>query len=80
MSDRIRLDPRIGDAILQLVEKQTGRQCHIALIVCPMVGPKLGQPDFVTSLRPSEMEDLIVQIAGGFALAGKPIIDGIHEN
>ena len=74
MPDRLNLDPRIGDAILQLVERTTGRQCHIALIVCPMEGAKLGQPDFVTSLQPSEMADLITQIAGGFVLAGKPIV------
>ena len=74
--DRIKLDPRIGDAILQLIERQTGRECHIALIACPMVGPKLGQPEFVTSLQPDEMESLIIQVAGGFALAGKRTVAG----
>lgn len=71
MSGGMKLDPRIGDAILQLIERQTGERCHIALIVCPMEGAKLGQPAFVTSLQPAEMENLIVQIAGGFALAGE---------
>jgi hypothetical protein len=76
MSARINLDPRIGDAVLQLIERLAGESVHIALIVCPMDGPKLGQPEFVTSLQPAEMESLIVQIAGGFALAGKPTIKG----
>jgi hypothetical protein len=68
---RLNLDPRIGDAILQLIEKTSGQRCHIALIACPMDGPKLGQPEFVTSLQPDEMESLIVRIAGGFALGGE---------
>ena len=72
MSERLKLDPRLGDAILALIEKMSGQQCHIALIACPMDGEKLGQPAFVTSLQPHEMENLIVQVAGGFALAGKP--------
>lgn len=76
---RLDLDPRIGDAICQLIERQTGRQCHIALIACPMDGAKLGQPAFVTSLQPDEMENLIIQIAGGFALAGKPTITGVSS-
>jgi hypothetical protein len=71
VSERLELDPRIGDAILQLIEKTTGKRCHIALIACPMEGTKLGQPSFVTSLQPDEMESLIVQVAGGFALAGQ---------
>ncbi len=75
MREELKLDPRIGDAVLSLIERQTGRRCHLALIVCPMEGEKLGQPAFVTSLQPSEMEDLIVQVAGGFALAGRPTID-----
>lgn len=69
---KLNLDPRIGDAVLTLIERQTGKKCHIAMIVCPMDGAKLGQPTFVTSLQPHEMESLIVQVAGGFALAGKP--------
>lgn len=69
---RLALDPRIGDAILELIERQTGQACHITLIACPMDGEKLGQPAFVTSLQPYEMESLIVQVAGGFALAGDP--------
>jgi hypothetical protein len=76
MAKRLKLDPRLGDAILQLVEKTTGRKCHIALIACPMEGRKLGQPTFVTSLQPDEMESLIVQIAGGFALAGDRTVTG----
>ena len=76
MSARLELDPRLGEAILQLIERTTGRECHIALIACPMDGRKLGQPTFVTSLQPDEMESLIVQVAGGFALAGKRVIDG----
>lgn len=75
MSERLQLDPRIGDAVLQLVERQTGRRCHLAMIVCPLEGPRLGQPAFVTSLQPHEMEDLIVQVAGGFALAGRPTVE-----
>ena len=71
---KLKLDPRIGDAVLTLIEKQTGQRCHIAMIVCPMEGAKLGQPAFVTSLVPADMESLIVQVAGGFALAGKPTI------
>ncbi len=71
---RLKIDPRIGDAVLSIIEKTTGRQCHIAMIVCPMDGAKLGQPEFVTSLQPSEMESLIIQVAGGFALAGKPTV------
>ena len=73
---RLNLDPRIGDAVLALIERQTGKRCHIAMIVCPMEGAKLGQPAFVTSLQPAEMESLIVQVAGGFALAGKPTVKG----
>jgi hypothetical protein len=75
-SDRLQLDPRLGEAILTLIERAAGRTCHIALIACPMDGPKLGQPSFLTSLQPDEMENLIIQIAGGFALAGKRVIDG----
>lgn len=71
---RLDLDPRIGDAICQLIERQTGERVHIALIACPMEGPKLGQPAFVTSLQPKEMENLIIQVAGGFALQGDPVI------
>lgn len=73
---RLNLDPRIGDAILQLIERQTGQMVHIAMIVCPMDGPKLGQPEFVTSLQPDEMESLITQVAGGFVLAGKRNVTG----
>lgn len=71
---RLALDPRIGDAVLALLEKQTGQRCHMAMIVCPMDGARLGQPTFVTSLAPAEMESLIVQVAGGFAAAGKPTV------
>ena len=74
VSGGVKLDPRMGEAVLSLIEKQTGRRCHVAMIVCPMDGPKLGQPAFVTSLAPSDMESLIIQVAGGFALAGKPTI------
>lgn len=76
---RLDLDPRLGDAILRLIEKTTGRECHIALIACPMEDTKLGQPSFVTSLQPKEMEDLIIQIAGGFALAGERTVTGVHR-
>lgn len=76
MGGRLKLDPRLGDAILQLIEKTSGRNCHIALIACPMDGEKLGQPTFVTSLQPDEMENLIIQVAGGFALAGERTITG----
>lgn len=77
-ADRLNLDPRIGDAILQLIEKQTGEQVHIVLIACPMEGKKLGQPSFVTSLQPDEMESLVTQIAGGFVLAGERKITGAN--
>ena len=76
MGERLNLDPRIGDAVLQLIERQTGRECHMVMIVCPMDGKKLGQPEFVTSLIPCDMESLVVQVAGGFALAGKPSVRG----
>jgi len=74
MPKRLNIDPAVGEAIMQLVERITGEACHIVLIACPMDGKKLGQPAFVTSLLPDEMETLIVQIAGGFALAGERIM------
>lgn len=71
MASRLKLDPRLGDAILQMIERTSGERCQIVLIACPMDGAKLGQPAFATSLQPDEMESLITQIAGGFVLAGK---------
>lgn len=76
MTERLQLHPHLGDSILQLIEKQSGRRCHIVLIACPMDGPKLGQPTFATSLQPDEMESLVIQIAGGFALAGDRLVEG----
>ena len=78
MSKRLKLDSRLGDAILTLIEKTSGVSCHIVLIACPMDGAKLGQPAFVTSLQPDEMESLVVQVAGGFALAGKRHVESGH--
>lgn len=77
---RINVNPKIGDAVLSAVESENRCECHVVIIVCAIEHTgKLGQPQFVTSLQPSEMQDLVTQIAGGFALAGKPVIDGIYK-
>src|SRR3546814_20541742 len=76
MGDRIKLDPRIGDAIIRPIEKQTGRQCHIVLIACPMAGAKLGPPEFVTRLHPAGMENLFVTTVGRVPMAGDRRVEG----
>lgn len=72
MTKRLDIPPRLGDAICQVIEKTNNQQVHVVLIACPVErSGKLGQPTFVTSLQPDEMENLVTQIAGGFALGGK---------
>ena len=75
MARRIRINPNTGDAVLTMLEKQTGERLHLVMIVFPLDGPRLGQPEFVTSLVPDEMEQAIIQVAGGFVLAGKRTVE-----
>ena len=67
----MQLDPRIGDAVCKLLERETGEEVHIILIAFAMDGEKLGHPAFITSLTPDDMEDALIQIAGNFAVIGK---------
>jgi hypothetical protein len=78
---RLTLDPRIGEIVLKLIELENpDRDFHVVIIACPVEDDgKLGQPAFVTSLMPEDTEQLLIQIAGNFALMKKPpIIDGVH--
>lgn len=62
------LDPSLGDFILEQVQQQAGCECHIILVVLPVVesdNPEksaLGQPAFITSLRPDEAEGVLVHV------------------
>jgi hypothetical protein len=79
MKHRVEIDPSFGDVICEIIEKNTGRRVEIVLIICPVEDDgKLGRPSFLTSQPPEITEQIIIQIAGGFAFAGKPIIDGVH--
>jgi hypothetical protein len=67
------INPTLGDKVVSAIESLHGVPVHLVMMVFEhMPDGKLGQPAFVTSLQTSEMEDVIVQVAGGIALAGKP--------
>jgi hypothetical protein len=80
-NNQLTLDPRIGDAVCKIIELENpDRDFHVVIIACPVEDDgKLGQPAFVTSLMPEDTEQLLIQIAGNFAMMTKPpTIDGIH--
>ncbi len=76
MSEPLKLDPAIGDAVLKLVERETGRPCHIVLIASALEGDALGQPCFITSLHPDDMERFLIQVAGCISLAKERTVTG----
>ncbi len=73
---RIDLDPRICDTILRLIEHQAREPCQIVVIAIPQDGEQLGQPTFVTSFQPADMEQILIQIGEALAVAGDPIVNG----
>ena len=82
MKNRLNVPVELGHGILQVIEDANGGvECHLVMMVFPVEeNGKLGQPSFLSSLAPDQMEDVIVQIAGGFAVIDKSkrIIDGIQ--
>lgn len=75
----LEVNPTIGDGICRAIEKVHGVPVHLVMIVMEhLPDGKLGQPSFITSLQIPEMESVVTQIAGGFALAGKPTIKEVH--
>lgn len=68
MTGPLVIDPRIGDAILQIVEKTTGRQCHIILAVFPIEEPDdpamegIGTPAFVSSMAPHDVTRVLIEV------------------
>ena len=79
--ERMIIDPRLGDAVCEAIQNMTGHNCHVIIIACPIVQvddehESIGQPSFVTSLQPDDMEELLIQIAGGMAVAGKRVVTG----
>jgi hypothetical protein len=83
MSKRITIPVKIGTFVLTAIEQANdGRKCHMVMMVFPLeANSTLGQPAFLSSLEPDVMEDVVVQVAGNFALIDKStrIIDGIDE-
>ena len=71
---RIFINPNFGNLILDILQNASGLKCHMVMIVCPTIESGLGQPTFVSSLEPEDMEKLITHIAGGFVMAGKPTV------
>lgn len=61
------LPPQLGDAILTMIERFTGQECHIILITYPIeddkLGSSLGRPCFITSMIPDLMEKALAQTA-----------------
>jgi hypothetical protein len=77
--DHVLIDPRLGDVLCQHLERETGKRCHIVLIVMPIEAEneddhRLGQPSFVTSLSPDDTEHVVRQIADSFDVAGQVMI------
>lgn len=60
MHEPIRVYPRIGDAIVELIEEQHRCEVEIILIV---IDAETGLPSFVTSLAPEIMETALTQMA-----------------
>jgi hypothetical protein len=56
----VAVDPLLGDYITDLIERQTGREVEIILVVIPSEG---GSPTFVTSLLPDIMEHVVAQLS-----------------
>ena len=61
MDDRLNVNPRIGDAICTLIEKETGRWPNIILIMFPS-DVETPQPTFISNFEPEIMEDVIEQL------------------
>lgn len=65
MSD-FTVDPRIGDITLQLVERMTGKQCEIVLLVFEITNENpdgtetISNPAMVTSLPPDQVEKVVI--------------------
>jgi hypothetical protein len=80
---RVTIPVKLGNLVLQVIEGANGDvECHMVMIVFPVQDDgKLGQPAFLSSLIPDQMEDVLIQVAGNFALLDKSkrVIDGIDE-
>jgi len=84
LEDRLRIDPRIGGVIQDMLKDMTGRETHVILIAAPWTpideeNVRLGQPTFITSMTPEDMRDFIIQIAGCFAM-GNPLLHAERLN
>lgn len=73
MSERIDVDPAVGDALLTMLEKQHGRPLAVVLITLPAEG---GVPSFVTSLAPDQMESVVLGAAKQIKRGGARRISG----
>jgi hypothetical protein len=72
------INPELGTAVLEYIEENTGRNCHLIMIVLPAEDDgKLGQPSFVTNMPPVIMQEVLVSIAGSLPLLGDPTIAGV---
>lgn len=65
---RLEVDPRLGDIMLAHIEAHNAISSHIIIIAYPMDGEKLGEPTFVSSLSPPDMENALMQTAGAIAV------------
>jgi creatinine amidohydrolase/Fe(II)-dependent formamide hydrolase-like protein len=76
------VDPRIGEAIINTIEAENdGIPCHMILIVFP-VGEENEQvrPSFVSSLEPTDVQEIIKEIADTFTIVSKINITGKHTS
>lgn len=60
------IDPRIGDIVSELVERTTGKSCHIVLLVFPYEDHPtdpgkevITNPAVVTSMHPESMKETL---------------------
>jgi hypothetical protein len=84
LDERLRIDPRIGGVIQDMIKDMTGRDVHVILIAAPCApvdeeNVRLGQPTFITSMEPEDMCDFLMQIGGCFAM-GNPLVHGGKPN
>lgn len=81
------VNPRIGDIVMELVRRTTGKDCEIVLMVFEVEdvsesGDKatITSPNIVSSIHPDEVERTIISFAE--FLKTQPehrVITGIHE-
>lgn len=68
--DRLKIDARLGDSVLRIVEGMTGKRCHMVMIVFPVheagtmyeTHEELGQPTFVSSLDPEDTHKMLIKV------------------